>query len=79
MRLLSRVNERFAVDLLLRQVFDHPTVAGLAAAVVEAQLDAMPEEELAMLLDGLEMPMLDGERLGPLPLASIAPAIGEVA
>jgi amino acid adenylation domain-containing protein len=79
MRLLSRVNERFAVDLMLRQVFDHPTVAGLATAVVEAQLDAMPEEELAMLLDGLEMPMLDGELLGPLSLQSMAPAIGEVA
>jgi amino acid adenylation domain-containing protein len=51
MRLLSRVNETFGVDLSLRQVFDRPTVADLTAAIVDAQLDAMADDELNELLE----------------------------
>jgi amino acid adenylation domain-containing protein len=57
MRLLSRVNEAFDVHLTLRQVFDHPTIAALGGVVVEAQLDAIPEDELASLFTRLEIPI----------------------
>jgi amino acid adenylation domain-containing protein len=54
MRLLSRINDSFSVDLTL---------------------DAMSEEDLASLLEGLEMS--PGSALGGLPAVSVAPAIGD--
>src|SRR5262249_21577328 len=71
MRLLSRVNEAFDVDLALRQVFDHPTIAALGGVVVDAQLDAMPEDELASLFTRLEIPI--GGDVVPLPTHAAAP------
>ena len=65
MRLLSRVNEAFDVELTLRQVFDHPTIAALAAVVVDAQLDAMSEDELTSLFTRLEIP-IGGDVVPPL-------------
>jgi acyl-coenzyme A synthetase/AMP-(fatty) acid ligase len=72
MRLLSRINETFAVDLALRQVFDSPTIEGLAMAVVDAQLHAMPEDELASLFEGLE-----NASGGARPSESVTPAMGD--
>jgi acyl-coenzyme A synthetase/AMP-(fatty) acid ligase/acyl carrier protein len=76
MRLMSRINETFGVDLSLRQVFDLPTISGLASAIVEAQLDGMSENELDDLLDGLESPP-GGKLFQPKDAASIAPAMGD--
>jgi amino acid adenylation domain-containing protein len=78
MRLLSRVNETFAVDVALRTVFERPTIAGLAAAIVDGQLDAIPEEELESLLDDLGAP-LDGAFQGPLTPERAIGAMGEPA
>jgi hypothetical protein len=78
MRLLSRVNETFAVDVALRTVFERPTIAGLAAAIVDVQLDAIPDEELESLLDDLGAP-LDGAFQGPLTPERAIGAMGEPA
>lgn len=44
-QLISRVREAFFVELPLRSVFEVPTVAGLATAVVRAQLEEAGEAE----------------------------------
>lgn len=36
MRLVRRVQERFNFELTLRTVFDHPTIAGLSAALLRS-------------------------------------------
>jgi amino acid adenylation domain-containing protein len=71
MRLLSVMNETFGVDVKLRQVFDSPTIAGLAAAIVEAQLNAMPEAELEDFLASLDL----YETLSSAPVASAEGAV----
>ncbi|HEX8282849.1 MAG TPA: amino acid adenylation domain-containing protein [Pyrinomonadaceae bacterium] len=53
-QLLSRLNRAFGLELPLRLVYDSPTVAGLAGAVVEAQAAQADEAELARLLAELE-------------------------
>ena len=71
MRLVSMMNETFGIDVKLRQVFDSPTIAGLAAAIVEAQLNAMPEAELEDFLASLDL----YETLSSAPLASAEGAV----
>jgi acyl carrier protein len=76
MRLVSRVNESFGVDVTLRSVFDHPTIAGLASAIVEAQLDAMPDEELESLLESLAAPAaLEGPLMSGPAIAAMGDAV----
>ncbi|MGH7722419.1 MAG: non-ribosomal peptide synthetase [Candidatus Dormibacteria bacterium] len=51
-QLITRITDRFGVDLPLRAVFERPTVAEMAAAVealLVADVDALSEEEAAAL------------------------------
>lgn len=56
----SRIRSAFAIDLPLRAVFDHPTVAELAS-VIDAQADRPSDMVLP--------PIAAGTRHGPLPLS----------
>ncbi|HEY0512848.1 MAG TPA: beta-ketoacyl synthase N-terminal-like domain-containing protein [Thermoanaerobaculia bacterium] len=49
-RLMSRLREELAVDLSMDRLFAQPTVAAVAAAVVEARAGQAGDEELARLL-----------------------------
>jgi acyl carrier protein len=49
-RLMSRLREEFAVDLPMDRLFAEPTVAAVAAAVVETRAGGAGEDELARLL-----------------------------
>jgi len=51
-QVLSRINAIFKIELRLSAVFEHSTVAGLAAAIEDhlvAQLESMPEDEAHQL------------------------------
>ena len=49
-RLMSRLREELAVDLPMDRLFAEPTVAAVAAAVVEARAGLVSEEDLARML-----------------------------
>ena len=49
-RLMSRLREELAVDLPMDRLFAEPTVAAVAAAVVEARAGQVSEEDLARML-----------------------------
>jgi acyl-CoA synthetase (AMP-forming)/AMP-acid ligase II/acyl carrier protein len=51
-QVISRIREAFHLDVPLRSLFEHPTVAGLAASIIESQSEE--PDELATLLDELE-------------------------
>jgi amino acid adenylation domain-containing protein len=51
---LSRMRQAFGMDLPLRLLFDRPTVAGVAEAIVQRELEQADEALLAELLAGLE-------------------------
>ena len=50
----SRLKQTFCVQLSLRQMFETPTVAGLAEAVTQLQLQDTEDEDIAHLLAELE-------------------------
>jgi acyl carrier protein len=55
-QLVAQVSVQYGVELSLRDLFTHPTIAELALrveALVLAQLDALDEEEAARLLAGM--------------------------
>ena len=52
--ILTRVNRSFQVNLPLLQLYETPTLEGMAAAVVQAQTEQADPEVLARLLDELE-------------------------
>jgi amino acid adenylation domain-containing protein len=52
-QLIARLRDRFGVDLALRNLFDNPTVAGIAKEIerlIYANIDSMTEEELRFAL-----------------------------
>ncbi|MEW6736478.1 MAG: phosphopantetheine-binding protein [Acidobacteriota bacterium] len=53
-QLVSRIRERFHVNLPLRSLFEDPTIAGLSIAIVQAEATETDNEILAQLLDELE-------------------------
>src|SRR5262249_21819 len=52
-QLIARIRDMFGVDLALRNLFDNPTVAGIAKEIerlIRANIDSMTEEELRFAL-----------------------------
>jgi acyl transferase domain-containing protein len=66
-RLMARLREEFGVDLAMDRLFEQPTVAAVAAAVVEARAAQAGEDDLARLLaeiSSLSEEELEGELHG---------------
>jgi amino acid adenylation domain-containing protein len=53
-QVVSRVREAFYIDLPLRSIFEMPTVASLAVAVIQLQLEQQDAAEVAQILRELE-------------------------
>lgn len=53
-QLASRIYETFKVELTLRDLFQSPTVEGLAGLIVEAQAELAGAEDLQALLAEIE-------------------------
>jgi amino acid adenylation domain-containing protein len=54
-QVLARVKQAFGVEISLHEVFRTPTIAGLAALVDERAVQPTDDDELAALLDELEL------------------------
>ena len=55
-RLMFQLREHFHVDVPLRALFEAPTIATLAPAIVQCQLEQINSEEMAQVLSALERP-----------------------
>ncbi|WP_370644037.1 amino acid adenylation domain-containing protein [Myxococcus sp. RHSTA-1-4] len=53
-QIISRANAAFQVELPLRALFEHTTIAGLAERIVLAQLEAADDAALASVLDEVD-------------------------
>jgi hypothetical protein len=49
-QVMSRINQNTGADLSVRVIFEHPTIAGLSAAITQSQLKSIDPDELARLL-----------------------------
>jgi len=55
-QLIAKVQQRFGVELSLRSLFDHPTIAEISSEIerlLEAKLQAMTDEEAQRILESL--------------------------
>ena len=55
-QLIAKVHQRFAVELSLRSLFDHPTIAGISAEIERllfAKVETMTDEQAQRLLESL--------------------------
>lgn len=55
-QLIAKIQERFGVELSLRNLFDHPSVHGIASEIdnlIRSQLNAMSDEEARRILESL--------------------------
>jgi acyl carrier protein len=63
-QVISRVRDRFGVELPLRSVFEHPTVAGLAVKIAQSQAKDEEHDEMAHVLAELnELSEEEAQRL----------------
>jgi len=53
-QVISRLRNAFQVQLSLRSLFEHPTIAGLAIQIIKSQDEITDLDELALLLTELE-------------------------
>ena len=53
-RILAAVRDEIGVELPVREIFDRPTIAGLALAVAEHRVSEVAGDEVARLLDNLD-------------------------
>jgi amino acid adenylation domain-containing protein len=53
-RVVSRLQEALSVELTLRQIFETPTVGGLAVAIAQAQAERLDHAEIARMLGALQ-------------------------
>ncbi len=53
-QVMSRVCDAFGMELPLRSLFEHPTVAGLAVQIAQAMANSVPQKEVTDLLVQLE-------------------------
>jgi amino acid adenylation domain-containing protein len=56
LQMVSRIGKAFGVELKVGQLFETPTIAGLAVALEEAMLDAAAPDEIERALDQMEVP-----------------------
>jgi acyl carrier protein len=57
-QLITRISDRFAIEMPLRTLFENPTVAGMSVEVEKllvADLEAMSEEEAERLVGALAL------------------------
>jgi acyl carrier protein len=59
-RLVSRLRDTLGLQLTLRQIFETPTVGGLAVAIAQAQAERLDHAEIARML-GVLQDLSDGE------------------
>nr|WP_081504208.1 phosphopantetheine-binding protein [Sphingomonas sp. PAMC 26621] len=72
MQVITRVREAFDLDVPVRALFEHPTIAQMAVAVVEQQLAALSDEEADALLHAFDA-LEDADPDGAAPPSAVLP------
>jgi uncharacterized protein YlxP (DUF503 family) len=53
-RVVTRIRKAFNINLTLRRMFESPTIAGLAVAVVQRQAEQQDDNEILRMLREIE-------------------------